>query len=690
MTLEARSEAVDRLTRLAARLLGTAYAQVSVITDQQIVGTIHGLDEPPEGPVSPVEDSLCSLTVGQGQPFVVTDARTDPRVCTLPPVTSGRTGSYLGVPLRIGDNAVGALCVFDPQPRQWTSAEVDLLAELGRSVSAELELGALAADLAESTVRLDLGFAAAGIGSFDWDLRTDELQWDDRLREIFGYGRTDVVEHIDSFFGRLHPDDRPRVDASVSAAIAGEGAYAADFRVVRPDGVVRWVSARGQVLTDSAGRPARMLGAAFDATGARTQEERAARVLETMATAFFTLDSSWRFTYVNAKAELVLGRRRDELLGGVVWDLFPAAIGSVFERQYRQAAGTGLPVDFDAYYPPPLDSWYSVRADPGPEGLSVTFVDVTGRRRADEARDAAIAERERALQRAQQEQRRAEAATHRLALLEEVSRSLSETLDPEEAVRRLARLTVPRLADWCMVTVVDDDGTLRDVGRYHRDPALLDDLNHYADLRLRSMDPQAPLHQALRSGQPVVLPALDPGRLAAWVHDEYALTVLDRLRPGSAAVLPLVVRGKVLGVLNMVNTRERGPLPGPTSPPPARWPRGPRWRWTTCAPTPPRAGRPRCCSAACSPTCRSPTTCTSWPTTAPRRRTPRSAGTGTTLSCSPTAPPCSSSATSWATTWGRPRRWASCATCCAASPTPATPHPRRCSAISTRRSAVSA
>ncbi|WP_217617375.1 PAS domain-containing protein, partial [Cellulomonas sp. GbtcB1] len=73
----------------------------------------------------------------------------------------------------------------------------------------------------------------------------------------------------------------------------------------------------------------------------READARFARVLETMQTAFFLLDVAWRFSYVNSVAERVLGRTRGELLGGVVWDLFPLSVGSAFEEHHRGAVESG-------------------------------------------------------------------------------------------------------------------------------------------------------------------------------------------------------------------------------------------------------------------------------------------------------------------------------------------------------------
>jgi PAS domain-containing protein len=61
-----------------------------------------------------------------------------------------------------------------------------------------------------SAVRLSLGFAAANMGSFDWDLVTDRLEWDDRLHALFGYTAESFAPHIDSFRARVHPEDRAR------------------------------------------------------------------------------------------------------------------------------------------------------------------------------------------------------------------------------------------------------------------------------------------------------------------------------------------------------------------------------------------------------------------------------------------------------------------------------------------------
>ena len=125
----------------------------------------------------------------------------------------------------------------------------------------------------------------------------------------------------------------------------------------------------------------------------------AAHLLESITDAFFALDHAWRFTFLNAQAERLLLRPRAELLGRNVWREFPAAVGTDFDRHYHHAVNAQTAVTFEAYYPPPLDTWFEVRAFPSPEGLSVFFHDITERvgRRQREQFLADLAERARRL-----------------------------------------------------------------------------------------------------------------------------------------------------------------------------------------------------------------------------------------------------------------------------------------------------
>ena len=110
-----------------------------------------------------------------------------------------------------------------------------------------------------------------------------------------------------------------------------------------------------------------------------------ADVLESITDAFFIVDREWRFTYINPKAAQVTGRSRDELLGKVLWEEFPEAVGTAYHDNAFRAVREKRPIDFEAYYPPPLDIWTAMRIYPTPDGAAVYYQDISARKRAEEA-----------------------------------------------------------------------------------------------------------------------------------------------------------------------------------------------------------------------------------------------------------------------------------------------------------------
>ncbi|WP_245159874.1 SpoIIE family protein phosphatase [Blastococcus sp. CT_GayMR19] len=406
----------------------------------------------------------------------------------------------------------------------------------------ERDLDALATEFEARRLRFELAIEAAEIGSFDWDLVAGSLTWDDRLIELFGYDKGTFEGAIEAFFARLHPDDLTRTQDAMQAAIAEQGALDIEYRIVLPTGETRWVQGRGRVLADDDGVAVRLLGAAYDTTRQRHGDARVARVLEAMNAAFFALDRDWRFTYVNAEAERLLARGREELLGGSIWELFPAAVGSAFEVHYRGAAASGEERVFEAHYPPPLDAWYEVRAWPSPDGLSVYFLDVTDRRAAEE---------------------RARRSAARLTLVAEVSalmtRSLGSGVREDDASLQVAEALVPELGDWSVVALLEEDGRLRNYGTWHRDAAVRPTVARYVELRVSSFQPTPELLQILHSGQVLLVP--DMTEIAARpIPEAEARELFDRLDPRSAALLPLTARGRVLGAVTLYSGADRPPM----------------------------------------------------------------------------------------------------------------------------------
>ncbi|MEP6603914.1 MAG: response regulator, partial [Spartobacteria bacterium] len=110
-----------------------------------------------------------------------------------------------------------------------------------------------------------------------------------------------------------------------------------------------------------------------------------ANVLENTSDGFFAVDHEWKFAYLNPKAEALLGRKRDELLGKELWQEFPELKNSPFEQNYRRVLNEQAAVAFEAS-DPEGKIWFEMHGYPSGTGLSVFFRDVTERKRTEEER----------------------------------------------------------------------------------------------------------------------------------------------------------------------------------------------------------------------------------------------------------------------------------------------------------------
>jgi PAS domain S-box-containing protein len=170
--------------------------------------------------------------------------------------------------------------------------------------------------------RLRLAQASANVGIWDLDLRTNELTWTPELETMYRLKPGSVKSYAD-FRDRVHPHDIEEMEASRDAAIGKRERFRLEFRIVRADGRVRWLSATGGAIYDEVtGEPIRVLGGNVDITD-RKRAEEARRTSETRFRAFFDnaavgaaqIDQKGRFAYVNERYCGITGYSRDELIG---------------------------------------------------------------------------------------------------------------------------------------------------------------------------------------------------------------------------------------------------------------------------------------------------------------------------------------------------------------------------------------
>ena len=134
--------------------------------------------------------------------------------------------------------------------------------------------------LRESDERLRLALSAAEMGTWRWDPETDQDTRDASLNRILGLEPVESTQSVEDFLGRLHPLDRPSVQGEIRRAIRERDAYVAEFRIIRPDGTVRWLRDQGKGYYDEQGRIRYMTGAVVDVTRSKEAEEEVRRLNE--------------------------------------------------------------------------------------------------------------------------------------------------------------------------------------------------------------------------------------------------------------------------------------------------------------------------------------------------------------------------------------------------------------------------
>jgi PAS domain S-box-containing protein len=246
----------------------------------------------------------------------------------------------------------------------------------------------LAAQFEAEHARLLAAQAVAKVGSWAADLSTWDFEWSDETHRIFETDPATFRPTRAGFRALIHPDDRAAVLVAIEHSLGQRETQVIEHRLLLPSGVCKTVEERWQVVANAQGLPVRALGTCQDITARREAEEgtralaqRLTSTLESIAEGFYMVDRDWRFTYVNCRAEAILGRARASLLGRVLWEEFKPAIGTEFERQYRRAMATGTAATFEACYGPQA-SWRRVNCYPTEAGLSVYFRDVTAERAA--------------------------------------------------------------------------------------------------------------------------------------------------------------------------------------------------------------------------------------------------------------------------------------------------------------------
>ncbi|MFL5357341.1 PAS domain-containing protein [Archangium sp.] len=401
------------------------------------------------------------------------------------------------------------------------------------------------AALRESEAHLRRTLQAAEVGSWELDLRTRSMRWSPNIEAMVGLEPNTFAGTAEAAAAFVHPEDRDRVRRTLDETLRTRGELLLNQRILRLDGALRWLEVRGRLLLDESGQPAKVAGVVLDITSRehaeqlrRESEERFRLLAETLPQLIWITRPDGYTEYYNPRWYEYTGQTPEQARGsGWTQALHPGDFERTLEA-WQRAVATGAPYSIEYRLRRGMDGsyrWFIARGLPlrDAAGRIVqwfgTSTDIDDQKRGAES----------------------------LRFLSEASMVLTASLDEAATLQQVARLAVPVLADWCLVDLVGEDGHVERVEVAHANPgraALADWLRCFPPVE----NPENPSARAMRSDQTVFMPEVTRDFEERSAQNPDHLRAIREMRVRSMVAVPLLARGRTLGVLSFFMTEDSG------------------------------------------------------------------------------------------------------------------------------------
>jgi PAS domain S-box-containing protein len=367
---------------------------------------------------------------------IIDNAETASFIGLTPEAMKNKKGSELGEPrdtLRIWVNHYiesqqsGKPVIFEYQDKRedrevWLEATVSYL---GSGPDGHPRFAYVVQDITESkraekalqqiTERLDIAQQAAQIGTWDWDVSTGHIEWSNEMFSLFGLDQRRCTPSFEVWKSIIHPEDNVKAGRRINQALKKRTTLNSDYRIVLPDGQIRWINAVGKGKYNDQGRPTQMTGVCMDITTRKRMEddlrktkaglekrvkERTAKLytaslyarslIEASLDPLVTISADGEIMDVNHTSEEMTGINRQELIGKDFSDYFTESekARAGYEKVFRDGFVRDYPLDLkhrDGHVTPVLYNASVYRDETGKiMGVFAAARDISERKRAEE------------------------------------------------------------------------------------------------------------------------------------------------------------------------------------------------------------------------------------------------------------------------------------------------------------------
>lgn len=296
--------------------------------------------------------------VRTGSPCLVRDVRTDPRYA--PWREAARATGYLSsvsVPLVFSGRILGALTVGASETDAFDDEKINLMNQLAgdiaygiMSLRTAAEQRRIEGELIISERNLAEAQTIAMLGSWEYDMEKDVERRSDEFFRILGIPPVPGGRADDSLFQYIHPDDKDFVMKNIVDTLENGKPYDVEYRIIRPDGAVRVLHARGKTLENAEGKKSRFLGTALDITERKRMEDalreselRFRSLVEATTDWIWEIDENYRYVYSSPKSRELLGCDAHEIIGRTPFELVPQVSALSLQRNLRDIVGARKP-----------------------------------------------------------------------------------------------------------------------------------------------------------------------------------------------------------------------------------------------------------------------------------------------------------------------------------------------------------